>query len=293
MLRILKDACKRAYVETGKLIGTHEGSAKISVGAGGDVSRKIDLVAESAVIETIRNAGENPTIIGEECGTLLGSNGYLIMDAVDGTTNASRGIPYCCCSLAYATAPKLDCVTEAAVIDLASGDLYHASKGAGAYLNDKKIDVRSKRDLDYNDLIGGINVSSSNEHTISSLGPLIAKLKHVRHFGANALELCYLARGMMDISADLRMKIRPTDVAGSFMIVREAGGIVLSPSGEPVDSSVFPGTTLSYVGLADMSIFEHFQEEIKYFIKQISARAGIRTRVGGVTVPHTGPDYTE
>lgn len=293
MLEILKAACEHAYVETFKLIGTREGSVKISPGAGGDVSRKIDLVAERAVIETVRNAGEDPTIIGEECGVLPGSNGYLIMDAVDGTTNATRGIPYCCCSLAYATAPNLNCVTEAAVIDLTSGDIYYASEGAGAYLNNNRINVTTKKDLDYNDLIGGINVSSCDNHTITSLGPFITKLKHVRHFGANALELCYLANGMIDISADLRMKIRPTDVAGSFMIVREAGGIILSPTGDPVDSSVFPGTTLSYIGLADNSLFEHFEEEIKYFIKQISARAGIRTRVGGVTVPHTGPDYTE
>ena len=59
MIEILKAACEHAYVETFKLIGTREGSVKISAGAGGDVSRKIDLVAERAVIETVRNAGED------------------------------------------------------------------------------------------------------------------------------------------------------------------------------------------------------------------------------------------
>jgi myo-inositol-1(or 4)-monophosphatase len=292
MLEVLKDACRRAYVQTGKLLGTQEGSIKFGVGAGGDISRKIDLVAESAVIETVRNSHKNPTIVGEECGLINGTDGFLIMDAVDGTTNAFRGIPYCCCSLAFATAPRLSCVTDAAVMDLTNGDLYYASSGGGSFLNDRKIETRKKETPDFDDLVGGVNISSIPVEVLVSLVPFILKIKHVRHFGANALELCHLARGLLDISMDFRMKIRPTDVAASFLIVTEAGGKILNPAGGTIDSSVFPGTALSYIGLSDITIFKYFEGDIKYFIKQMSARAGIRTRVGGVTVPHTGPDYT-
>src|SRR5262249_10905045 len=150
------------------------------------------------------------------------------------------------CSLAYASKSKLSSVTDAAIIDLLRGDLYYASDGRGAYLNNKRINVRKKQDIDFNDLIGSINVSSSDQRIVSSLAPFIAKLKHARHFGANALELCYLASGLLDLSLDLRMKMRPTDVASSFLIVREAGGKILSPIGESVDSSVFLGSTVSY-----------------------------------------------
>jgi myo-inositol-1(or 4)-monophosphatase len=292
MLEVLKEACRRAYVQTGKLLGSPEGSVKFNVGAGGDISRKIDLVGERAVIETIRSYHMNPTIVGEECGIIDGTDGFLIMDAVDGTTNAFRGIPYCCCSLAFATEPKLSCVTEAAVIDLTNADLYWASKGDGSFLNDRKVETRKRETPDLDDLVGGVNLSVMPVEMLLSLAPFMMKIKHIRHFGANALELCHLSRGLLDLSVDFRMKIRPTDVAASFLIVTEAGGKILHPTGGPIDSSVFPGTTLSYIGLSDIAIFRYFEADVKRFFKKRSARAGIRTRVGGVTVPHTGPDYT-
>ena len=216
MLQILMDACRRAYAETEKLMGTPQAGTKFNQGAGGDISRRIDLVAENAVLQTVRESSKNPTIIGEECGVIEGNEGFLIMDAVDGTTNALRGVPFCCCSLAYATDPRLSSVTDAAVMDLANGDLFYASKNHGAYLNERRIHVTQLDNLDFNDLIAGVNISGISEETIVSLTPLIIRLKHVRHFGANALELCYLARGFLDLCIDLRMKIRPTDLAASF-----------------------------------------------------------------------------
>ena len=98
-------------------------------------------------------------------------------------------------------------------MDLANGDLFYASKNHGAYLNERRIHVTQLDNLDFNDLIAGVNISGISEETIVSLTPLIIRLKHVRHFGANALELCYLARGFLDLCIDLRMKIRPTDLA--------------------------------------------------------------------------------
>jgi myo-inositol-1(or 4)-monophosphatase len=292
MLEVLKEACRQAYVQAGKLLGSPEGSVKFSIGAGGDISRKIDLVGESAVIETIRKYQINPTIVGEECGIIDGTDGFLIMDAVDGTTNALRGIPYCCCSLAFASKPKLNYVSEAAVMDLSTGDLYSASRGDGSFLNDRKLIANGKKNLDLDDLVGGVNISTIPNEMIAALGPIMMKIKHIRHFGANALELCHLSRGLLDLSLDFRMKIRSTDVAASFLIVTEAGGKIINPTGGPINFSVFPGTTLSYFGVSNSAIYKYFEADVKNFFKKRSARAGIRTRVGGVTVPHTGPDYT-
>ncbi len=275
MLQILKDACRRVYAETEKLIGTPQAGTKFNLGAGGDISRRIDLVAENAVIQTVRESNKNPTIIGEECGIINGTEGFLVMDAVDGTTNASRGVPFCCCSLAYATDSKLRGVTDAAVIDLATGDLYYASKNDGAYLNENKIQVTRKDIVDYDDMIAGVNISGISKDTLMSLTPLIIRLKHVRHFGANALELCYLARGLLDLCVDLRGKIRPTDVAASYLIVHEAGGRIFAPGGEPLDSTVHFGTGLSYIAVPDITVFRHFEDDIKNFLKGTGARAGI------------------
>jgi len=275
MLQILKEACRRAYKETEKLIGTPQAGTKFKQGAGGDISRRIDLVAENAVIQTVRESSKNPTIIGEECGVIEGNEGFLIMDAVDGTTNALRGVPFCCCSLAYAPDPKLSSVTDAAVMDLANGDLYYASKNYGAFLNDRRIYVTQLDNLDFDDLIAGVNISGISEETIVSLTPLIIRLKHVRHFGANALELCYLARGFLDLCIDLRMKIRPTDLAASYLIVHESGGRMLDPIGKPFDSTLYLGSALSYIAVSHITIFDYFKDNIKYFLKETGARAGI------------------
>src|SRR4026207_1410657 len=140
MIETLKTACLEVRKTVKGLVGTPEGNTKMGQGAGGDISRKIDIVAEQKLIETIRKSGSNPTIIGEECGTIKGNDsGYIIMDAIDGTTNVTRAIPFNCCSLAYSTDSTLSSVVDAAVIDIARGDLYYASKGKGAFLNGNRI----------------------------------------------------------------------------------------------------------------------------------------------------------
>jgi myo-inositol-1(or 4)-monophosphatase len=263
MLKLLRDACIEVQKEVMALAGTSIGNTKVGLGAGGDVSRKIDIVAENTVINYIRNHGKNPTIIGEECGILEGDNneGYLIMDALDGTTNATRDIPYYCCSLAYAQAPKLSAIKDAAVIDLPSGDLYSASKNHGAQLNGNKIHVKEYDKINFEDLVGGINISGLSADMFSTLLPYITGINHIRHYGANALELCYLARGFLDLFVDLRMKIRPTDMAASYLIVKESGGNILDLQGNSLDSGVYFSDRLSFISVCHLKIFEHFNHD--------------------------------
>jgi myo-inositol-1(or 4)-monophosphatase len=222
MIEALKYACRQVHARTRGMAGTARGNRQMGRGAGGDISRRIDLVAEKTVIEALKKRGVDATIIGEECGRIEGKKGYVIMDAIDGTTNSSRGIPFYCCSLAYATDFRLSAVTHAAVIDLSNGDLYYASKGKGAFCNGKRIRVRKPGD----DVVVGMNVSGIDDDVVKQLAPIMKKANHVRLFGAVALELCYLARGMLDASVDMRGKIRPTDIAASYLIVKEAGGKV-------------------------------------------------------------------
>ena len=91
-LDVLREACKEVYETMLGLIGTPEGNQRLGIGAGGDLSRKIDIEAEEAVIRTVRRFGLCPTIIGEECGTVSGKEGYLVIDPIDGTTNAAARI---------------------------------------------------------------------------------------------------------------------------------------------------------------------------------------------------------
>jgi myo-inositol-1(or 4)-monophosphatase len=290
ILDILIESSKNVYSEIKDLLGTSEGASKISLGAGGDISRKIDIVAETAVLNTIKSNNISPVIIGEECGIVnlnksfssssssslssLSSsssssnnndNGFVIMDAVDGTTNAIRGIPFSCCSLAFANEFKLSSVTDAVVLDLFTGDIYSASKHKGSFFNNKKISVRNEKDfssitsledLKSIDVLIGTNVSGVPSHILGEISKVISFSSHIRHFGANALELCYFARGFMDAYIDIRGKIRSTDMAAAYLIAKEAGGILYSSNGQELDSELGLKNKLSFYAVSNKRLFD-------------------------------------
>lgn len=248
IIDVLKQACKQVHAKTKGLAGTALASRQMSRGAGGDISRRIDLIAEKTVIDLVRKRSIDATIIGEECGRIDGKRGYIIMDAIDGTTNAVRGIPFYCCSIAYATDFRLSTVTDASIIDLARGDLYYASRGRGSFLNGKMIAAKKESPADPTI---GINVSGVKPSVVERLAPIIADADHTRQFGANALEMCFLARGFLDAYIDLRGKIRPTDIAAGYLIAKEAGAKVYSDSGFDLESDLDVKTRLSYVLVAN------------------------------------------
>ena len=260
LIEVLKEACRQVHARTRGIAGTAQGNRQMGRGAGGDISRKIDLVAEKTVIEVLKKRKIDATIIGEECGRIEGSKGFVIMDGIDGTANATRGIPFYCCSLAYAAEFRLSAVTDAAIIDLVTGDLYHASKDKGAFLNGKRIRVRHSSD---NNVIG-MNVSGISPNVIEKLSPVMTKSNHVRQFGAIALEMCFLARGQLDASIDLRGKIRPTDIAASCLIVKEAGGQVHSANGVKLDAELGVGTHISFVATANKEALDELSAALRW-----------------------------
>jgi myo-inositol-1(or 4)-monophosphatase len=298
ILDILIESSKNVYNEIKDLLGTSEGASKISLGAGGDISRKIDIVAETAVLNTIKSNNISPVIIGEECGIVNlnksfsssssssssfssssssssssnnNDNGFVIMDAVDGTTNAIRGIPFSCCSLAFANEFKLSSVTDAVVLDLFTGDIYSASKQKGSFFNNKKISVRNEKDfssitsledLKSIDVLIGTNVSGVPSHILGEISKVISFSSHIRHFGANALELCYFARGFMDAYIDIRGKIRSTDMAAAYLIAKEAGGILYSSNGQELDSELGLKNKLSFYAVSNKRLFDLIKSSV-------------------------------
>src|SRR5215217_2498173 len=291
ILDILIESSKNVYSEIKDLLGTSEGASKISLGAGGDISRKIDIVAETAVLNTIKSNNISPVIIGEECGIVnlnksfsssssssssLSSssnndNGFVIMDAVDGTANAIRGIPFSCCSLAFANEFKLSSVTDAVVLDLFTGDIYSASKQKGSFFNNKKISVKNEKDfrsitsledLKSIDVLIGTNVSGVPSHVLGEISKVISFSSHIRHFGANALELCYFARGFMDAYIDIRGKIRSTDMAAAYLIAKEAGGILYSSNGQELDSELGLKNKLSFYAVSNKRLFDLIKSSV-------------------------------
>src|ERR687897_114124 len=285
ILDILIESSKNVYSEIKDLLGTSEGASKISLGAGGDISRKIDIVAEKAVLNTIKSSNISPVIIGEECGIVnlnksysssshsssSNDNGFVIMDAVDGTTNAIRGIPFSCCSLAFANEFKLSSVTDAVVLDLFTGDIYSASKQKGSFFNNKKISVRNEKDfssltsledLKSIDVLIGTNVSGVPPNILDEISKVISFSSHIRHFGANALELCYFARGFMDAYIDIRGKIRSTDIAAAYLIAKEAGGKLYSSNGQELDSELGLKNKLSFYAVSNKRLFDLIKKSV-------------------------------
>jgi len=263
VIQVLREASKQVYENVKNLAGTEEAAGDFGRGAGGDISRRIDIVAEKTVLDYLKKINFDCIVLGEECGRVELSNkpkGYVIMDAIDGSANAVRGVPFFCCSLAFATENKLSSITDAVVTNLTNGDLYWATKGNGAYLNETKIHVNDKKPV-YR--IVGVNTSGASPELMVKLQPIFERHNHTRHFGANALEMAYFAQGLIDIFIDFRNKIRIQDVAAGYLLIKEAGGLILDYNQNPLDSDLSYETRLSFIAAANQEILDDVMSKIK------------------------------
>jgi myo-inositol-1(or 4)-monophosphatase len=138
--------------------------------------------------------------------------------------------------------------------------MYWATKGKGAYLNNKKIIVHKKTPV-YR--IVGINVSGAKPSLVKKIQPIFENSNHSRHLGANALELALFARGLIDVYIDLRDKIRVTDMAAGYIISKEAGGTILDQKLKPLDSDLSYETRLSFVAAANKQILLEITKQLK------------------------------
>lgn len=256
VIEILQEASNRIYKNVKDLAGTESAAGDFGVGAGGDISRNIDIIAEKSVLDYLREINFECVVLGEECGRVELSNnpkGFIIMDAIDGSANAVRGVPFFCSSLAFAVENKLSSVTDGVITNLSNGEMYWASKGKGAFFNNKQIKVHNKDPI-YK--IIGINTSGASANLMKRLHPIFEKHNHIRHFGANALEMALFARGLMDIFIDLRNKIRIQDIAAGYLIVKESGGLLLDSDLKPLDADLSYETRVSFVAAANQEILD-------------------------------------
>jgi len=256
VFEILREASKLVYENVKDLAGTPAAAGDYGRGAGGDISRNIDIVAEKTILDYLKKINFDCIVLGEECGRVEISNnpkGYVIMDAIDGSANAVRGVPYFCCSLAFATKDKLSSVTDAVVTNLANGEMYWSSNGKGAYLDGKPIHVQGKNPT-YR--MVGVNTSGASMDLLKKLQPVLENHNHTRHFGANALEMAMLASGLMDVFIDFRGKIRIQDLAAGYHIIKEAGGLILDENLKPLDSDLSYQTRLSFIAASNQEILD-------------------------------------
>jgi myo-inositol-1(or 4)-monophosphatase len=181
------------------------------------------------------------------------------MDAIDGTANAINGIPFFCCSLAFATDDKLSSITDAVVTNLSNGEQYWASKGKGAFLNETKIHAQNEEKA-YKIVV--VNTSGASPELLKKLQPIFEYHGPTRHYGANALEMALLSRGSISVLIDLRDKIRVQDMAAGYLLVMEAGGLIVDAGSQPLDSDFGHTTRLSFIVAANHGILDQIVSEI-------------------------------
>jgi len=251
---LLKQIAINVYDAINPILGTKEAAEKAQRGAGGDISMQIDLIAENIVIDTLENANVNLLLISEELGEryignkekAIKSQNVLIIDPVDGSNNAVRGIPYCSISIAYAIGKSIMNIKKAVVLDLVSKDIYWAVKGEGAYLNNNEIHVSDLGIIDK--CFFELNLPMKNFFKqIDNLRPIFRRFFRIRVLGSSALTLCQLAKGSMEAFINLRETNRLVDVAAGLLILKEAGGRIFSLDGKEIEEELSINLKFSFI----------------------------------------------
>jgi len=261
-LSLLKEIASHVFAEVKPLAGTPKAGEVVGKGAGGDTTKLIDQVAEKVVFAELEQNSIDCTIVSEEYGTKnigdehRAKETYIVVDSIDGTNNALRGIPFYAFSIAVAKGRDLSSIHIALVADITQGISYWAVKGNGAASDLAPLRTSTLSNLQ--EALVGIDLSAiRDEAALKRLAGLILNTSHTRHLGANALELCYLAAGKLDAFVDLRNRLRITDVAAAYLIVREAGGLIVDTRGRDLNAPIIdPTQRVSFIASANKQLLE-------------------------------------
>jgi myo-inositol-1(or 4)-monophosphatase len=207
---------------------------KVSTKQPNDFVTEVDKAAEAAIIETLREAYPEYGILAEESGVTAGkgtqeSEFQWIIDPLDGTTNFIHGLPQYAISIALA---KSGIIEQAVVFDPNRNELFSASKGGGAFLNDRRIRV-SRRTKLQDSLIGTgfpYRMFDQIDTYLAIFKELSQKTAGLRRPGAASLDLAYVACGRYD--GFWEFGLSPWDMAAGALLISEAGGLVSDLRGE-------------------------------------------------------------
>ena len=188
-----------------------------------DLVSEVDRAAEDAIIETIKAAYPDHAFLAEESGVSGNSDHVWIIDPLDGTTTFLHGFPVYCVSIAMAFKGVL---THGVIYDPVRNDLFTASRGGGAFLNDRRIRV-GKREKLIDALIGTgfpFRIQEHSDAYVAMMKDFMFKTAGIRRPGAAALDLAYVAAGRLD--GFWEIGLHPWDMAAGALMIQEAGGLV-------------------------------------------------------------------
>jgi myo-inositol-1(or 4)-monophosphatase len=193
----------------------------LRLGEGGDDTTAIDDGAERAVVAQLAATGESFVLVSEELGRReFGSGGpmHVVVDPIDGSVNAKRGIPFFSFSLAVAEGPRMADVVFGYVYDFGMGEEWTAERGAGARLGGTRLgSLRPKEPIEILSFEGTTTAAIAAE-----IEGVVRVAGRVRVMGSLALSLCHLAAGRVDAVCSLK-GARSVDIAAAQLLIRERG----------------------------------------------------------------------
>lgn len=264
-LEILTETSECIKTAVAPLVSTSVGRRTYGTGAGGDPKKHIDLQAENTLVRELTERNLSFKLISEESGFKnYGSKPtyYVTVDPIDGTTNTLRGIPFGCTSIAVSKYPRLDAVEAAVVADLFREATYVAEKSLGAFRNNREIEPAQTTSL--KEAVIGVDLNAYKASELSAkLNRLLTQTSHIRHLGANALELCFVADGTIDAFVDIRGRLRTTDIAAAALIIKEAGAVITTPERTPMMNRLSPAEKVSFIASGNSGLHQVLLETLE------------------------------
>jgi myo-inositol-1(or 4)-monophosphatase len=186
------------------------------IGLGGDETTAVDEAAESVILARFRHTGAS--IVSEEVGRLEGDGTVVVVDPIDGSLNAKRGIPFFSLSIAVAEGNRMDDVVLGYVFDFGTGEEWIARRGEGAWLNGERLGALRPKDR-----IEILSFEATRTSLVATHAPAFVELAHrLRVMGSLALSLCHLGAGRVDAVCSLK-GARSVDIAAAQLVCRELG----------------------------------------------------------------------
>lgn len=220
---------------TAPLLGTEAGRAEVGTGAGGDRTVELDRLAEAVALDELRrfaDAGHPCSVLSEEAGLVdMGApTPTVLLDPVDGSLNAKQGIPVAAVMLTLVDGPTIADVRVGWVLNLVSGERWHAVRGRGAYRNDRRLAPLPAAAVPGR--IGLLGIESTPGELVA-LQPLLARTAKVRMLGSIALSMAHTAAGGIEVfAAPIRARI--FDMTAGLLMVDEVGGVMTDLEGAPL-----------------------------------------------------------
>ena len=203
---------------------------QVSVKGPGDFVSTADLKAERTIKSELKKARPGYAMLFEESGAEPGSDSRhrWIVDPLDGTTNFLHGIPHFAISIALERDNE---IVAGVIYEPVRDEMYWAEKGAGAYVNDRRLRVSARRQLGESVIGTGMPLAARRDLTtyMATLTAVIKATAGIRRMGSATLDLAYVAAGRFD--GFWEFGLSPWDMAAGILLVREAGGYVIDMTG--------------------------------------------------------------